>query len=115
MPDSVLLLVKSDPSKSPRPVEAVRIALGLVSGELPVTIVLMNNAPALLGEDAEDLMDGEILQKYLPAFRELGQIFYVEKNAFKEIGLEESDYRIETVSINTINDLVKKAGRSFIF
>ena len=115
MSEPIIFLIKSDPFKSPRPVEAVRIALGLISGELPVTIVLMNKAPALLAEDAEDLMDGEILQKYLPAFRELDRVFYVEENAFEGIGLEESDYRIEKVPIDGINDLVKKAGRSFIF
>ena len=115
MPDNVLVLIKSNPIESHRPVEAIRIALGLISGEHAVTIVLMNRAPLLLAEDAEDLVDGDILQKYLPAFKELGQTFHVEENSLKRAGLNQTDYKVEAVSYDGINELMQQAERFFIF
>jgi DsrE/DsrF-like family len=115
MADSILVLVKSDPLKSHRPVEAVRIALGLVSGDHPVVIVLINQAPLLLANDTEDLVDGDILQKYLPTFKEMGQTFLVEESSWRNNTVDRSDYKIQTVSFDEIADLVQQAGRFLIF
>lgn len=115
MADSILVLIKSNPLKSHRAVEAIRIALGLVSGEHAVTVVLLNQAPLLLADDTEELIDGDILQKYLPTFKELGQTFFVEENALKAHLPKGSDYTIQNVSFDQIADLVQRAGRFFIF
>ncbi|HTN43137.1 MAG TPA: hypothetical protein VMN77_04990 [Nitrospiria bacterium] len=115
MADTILVLIKSNPLESHRPVEAIRIALGLVSGEHPVSIVLLNRSPLLLSDDTEDLVDGDILQKYLPAFEELGQTFMVEENALQAHLPEGSEYAIQAVSFDKIADLVQGAGRFFIF
>lgn len=115
MPPTVLVLIKTDPMKSHRAVEGLRIALGLVSGEHPVSIVLLDRAALLLSEDADDLVDGDILPKYLPVFKELDQTFFVEEKAFKASALEESDYSIEPVSMERISKLIAQAGRFLVF
>lgn len=111
----ILVLIKRDPAKTHKPVEAIRIALGLISGEHAVRVVLMDRAPLLLGEDSEELVDGDLLQKYLPAFIDLEQTFYVEETAWKRLDLDPGDYRVEPVSTGRISELIREADRTLIF
>jgi len=115
MDASILVMIKSNPLESHRPVEAIRIALGLASSDLDVVIALLNRAPLLLADDTEDLVDGDILQKYLPTFNDLGQTFFVEEGSIKSLPLEDTDYKIEAVSFDQITEMIRKAGRFFIF
>lgn len=115
MTPSILVLIKGDPTKSHKPAEAIRIALGLISGEHTVQIVLLGPSVQLLSEDAEDLVDGELLIKYLPSFVDLGQKFYVEETAWKKADLEPVDYIIESVSMQRVEELVRKAGHLVSF
>lgn len=68
---SIVLIIRQDPRTSALPVEALRIALGLAAGENPITVVLMGSAVLLLAEDTEELVDLDILEKYLPSFEHL--------------------------------------------
>jgi hypothetical protein len=47
LPANIVVVIQEDPRKSGRAVEALRIALGLGSGENPMTVVLPNQAPLL--------------------------------------------------------------------
>ncbi len=114
MTEPILVLIKSNPLESHRPVEGLRIALGLISGEHRVTLVLMNESPLLLAEDTDDLVDGDILKKYLPTLKELGQRFYIEENALEKAGLKKADDFIEAVSEEKIHRLIAQASRSLI-
>jgi len=67
MPPSIVVVIHEDPRKTHRAVEALRIALGLGVGENPLTVVLLDHAPLLLAGGQDDLIDGEILEKYLPS------------------------------------------------
>lgn len=115
MTDTILILIKSDPLENHRPVEAIRIALGLVSSGHSAVIVLLNRAVLLLAEDTEDLVDGDILQKYLPAFKDLGQTFYVEEKSLMTHALDRTEYAIQAVSYDKITELVQQAGSFLIF
>ncbi|MEC4682573.1 MAG: hypothetical protein VST70_02695 [Nitrospirota bacterium] len=80
-PHSTLLLIKSDPATDPRPAEAIRSALGLVAGEIPVTIYLFREAHLLLTtapEDLEDLEDGEVLKRFLHTLFNMSKAIYYE-------------------------------------
>ena len=68
---SIVLIIRQDPRTSALPVEALRIALGLAAGENPSTVVLMGSAVLLLAEDTEEIVDLDILEKYLPSFEHL--------------------------------------------
>lgn len=74
---NLVVVVQEDPQKSSKPVEALRIALGLASGENPMTIILRGNAPSLLGDGQEEVHDLEILEKYLPSIQQLEIPFVV--------------------------------------
>lgn len=115
MNQSILVLIKGNPLESHRPAEAIRIALGLASSDHDVTIVLLNQAPLLLSDDTEDLVDGEILQKYLPTFKELDQTFFVEEKALRKYPIDGSGYAIQGLSYAQISERVKQAGCFFIF
>lgn len=114
MDPNVLIIIKSDPQLSHRPVEAIRMGLGFRGGDLPVTFILLNEAPRLLGPDSEDLVDGEILQKYLPTLGELGQTFHVEEKAAGEDYLEGSDYELKPVSSQELRRMLETNNRFFV-
>jgi hypothetical protein len=69
--------------KSPRAVEALRIALGLGSHNegRDLSIILSGRAPYLLAEDTSDIADAEILEKHLPVFLEWGTPFAIAPDA----------------------------------
>jgi sulfur relay (sulfurtransferase) DsrF/TusC family protein len=78
---SVTVVIREDPRKSHRAAEALRIALGLSTGGNPLTVVLLGNAPLLLTDEPEDLVDGEILIKHLPVLKELEIPFLIPDGA----------------------------------
>ena len=80
MASTIAVIVREDPRKSHRPVEALRIALGLAAGEHNVTVVLLDDAPLLLADDTDDLVDVDILEKYLPSFKQLAIPFVITTN-----------------------------------
>lgn len=114
METSILVLIKSDPQLSHRPVEAIRMGLGFVGGEIPVEFLLLNAAPLLLGPDSEDLVDGEILQQYLPVLGEMGKVFHVAEEALKNKNLSESDYQIKPVSPEEVVTLMTASSRFIV-
>lgn len=69
------MIVREDPTKTHRPVEALRIALGLAAGDHTVTIALFERACLLLTDDLDDVIDADILEKYLPSLKQLGTEF----------------------------------------
>jgi hypothetical protein len=115
MTSTILILIKSNPLKSHRPVEAIRIALGLASGEHPVWIVLMDQAPLLLRDDAEDLVDGDLLPKYLPTLKAWGQTFYIEEKAWGVAQLNHTEYKVAPIPASRIAELMQQADRFMIF
>ncbi|HLG44564.1 MAG TPA: hypothetical protein VI337_06110 [Nitrospirales bacterium] len=77
------MLIRADPTKDHRAVEAVRIALGLGSHNegQDLTLVLCNRAPLLLCEDNSEIVDAETLERYLPVFIEWGTPFGIAADA----------------------------------
>jgi hypothetical protein len=82
MKPSALFIIESDPRRSGRPVEAMRIAAGVGAWKtVDIAVYLREAAVLVLGEQAEALMDGEDYARYLPVLRELGRPIYVQKEA----------------------------------
>jgi hypothetical protein len=77
-PAPVLVLISVDPRSSPRANEAMRIGLGIVSGENDVVLVLCGPAVHLLDAETDDLADGDDIAKFRSALRDLGVPFHVE-------------------------------------
>jgi hypothetical protein len=95
-------------------VEALRIALGLSTGENPMTVVLLGEAPALISEEPEDIVDGEILEKYLPSFKHLTIPFVVLSGAGSRFNLD-PEFKVTEVSEETIRSIVAGADRVLVF
>src|ERR1043165_7234374 len=81
MSKRVAVVITEDPTKTHRPVEALRIALGLCAGDHETTIILLGRAPLLLTDETDDVVDMDILEKYRPTFSQLGVPFVVESGA----------------------------------
>jgi hypothetical protein len=79
---SALFVIESDPRRSARPAEAVRVAVGVGAWKkVEVTVYLRGAAVLLLGEEADGLMDGENYAQYMPVLRESGRPIYVQQGA----------------------------------
>lgn len=78
-----LIVIQTDPTRSHRAVEALRIALGLGSHNegQDLSLLLCGSAPLLLAEDTSDIIDAEILEKHLPVFIEWGTSFAIATDA----------------------------------
>jgi hypothetical protein len=79
--EHVLVLISVDPETSHRTNEAIRIALGIIAGENPVTIAFTGPAAKVFTTEVEDLVDGEDIQKHLATLKKLGQVFHVHTGA----------------------------------
>ena len=95
--------------------EGIRIALGLISNDFQVKIVLMDHAPLLLGEDNEDLVDGELLLKFLPSFKEMDQSIYIEERSLDIADLNRTEYPIESISMSQIARFLEHSEHLLIF
>ena len=77
---TIIVIIKTDPFSSPRGVEAIRMALGLGSGNNRVEIILLGKAPFLIWEATDELKDVETLEKYLPQLDDPGHPFYLTES-----------------------------------
>ncbi len=114
MSASIIVVIHEDPHKTHRAVEALRIALGLGAGDNPLTIVLLDQAPFLLGEGQDDLVDGEILEKYLPSLKQLQIPFVVPSGARSKFNLDR-EFKIREATPLEIESLVSTSDRALVF
>lgn len=111
---SIVVVIREDPLKTHRAVEALRIALGLSTGENPLTIVLLDRAPLLLSEDTEDIVDGDILEKYLPSLKQLEIPFVVSSGTCSEFSFA-SGFIAKEASPPEIASLIAESDRVLVF
>ncbi|MDE3117722.1 MAG: hypothetical protein KGL03_01790 [Nitrospirota bacterium] len=111
---SIVTVVRDDPRDTPRAVEALRIALGLSTGENPLTVILLGQAPRLLSEDLDDIQDVDILEKYLPSFKHLKIPFVVPPGARLTFSLDD-EFAVQEAPLEDVTRLVAAADRSLVF
>ncbi|MFY9268823.1 MAG: DsrE family protein [Candidatus Manganitrophaceae bacterium] len=111
----VVILVRSNPEESHRAGEGVRIALGLVSGDHTVEIILTDKAPLLLTPEVEELIDGEMTEKFLTTLKEFIPAFYVDKTSTGTIDLSDTDYKVIPLSQEEIAEKIAAADIFSVF
>jgi hypothetical protein len=114
---AILVVIRDDPRKSHRAVEGLRIALGLSTGQNPLTIVLLDEAPRLLTadpDDLDDIIDGDILAKHLPVLKELRVPFVVPEGTTQRMPLD-SGFAVREASRGTIASLTTETDRVLVF
>jgi len=113
MSKRVAVVISEDPYVTGRPVEALRIALGLCAGDHETTVVLLGRAPLLLMEDTDNIVDVDILEKYLPSFTHLSVPFIVEPGTVMDAKSDEFSVTIRTA--DEIRRLIQSVDRSLVF
>jgi len=113
MSKQIAVVISEDPHMTARPVEALRIALGLCAGDHRTTVVLLGPASTLLMEDLEEVIDVEVLEKYLPSFKHLAVPFIVEAGTAMDVWSD--NFSVTTRTVDDIRQFVRSADRSLIF
>ena len=113
MAKNVAVIIREDPRKTHRPVEALRIALGLVAGVHTTTVVLLGEAVRLISEDTDDVIDVDILEKYLPSIEQLDIPFILEASTDRSLVRPELTIRYETDE--AICTLIQSMDRTLVF
>ena len=113
MSKRVAVVISEDPSVTARPVEALRIALGLCAGDHETTVVLLGRAPLLLMKDTDEIVDVDILEKYLPSFKHLSVLFIVETGTAMDIWSD--TFSVTTRTADEIRQLIRTVDRSLVF
>ena len=114
MPKNLVILIREDPTRTHRASEAMRIALGLSTGPNPIKIILLENARQLISDEADDLPDGEILEKYIPAIKNLELPIVVPIGSGETFALDQ-EFTIQELSPSQIASLVSHADRVLTF
>ena len=113
MSKRIAVVISEDPRVTARPVEALRIALGLCAGDHETTVVLLGHAPLLLMEDTEEIIDADILEKYLPSFKHLSIPFLVEQETGTDAWSD--DFSVTPRTADEIRQLLRTVDRSLVF
>jgi sulfur relay (sulfurtransferase) DsrF/TusC family protein len=114
MPLKIVILICEDPTGSHRPVEGLRIALGLSTGPNPLTIIIMGKARLLLTEETSDVIDSEILEKHLPVLEDLQVKILLPTGSLNEYSID-SDLSISESSPSEITSCITLADRVLVF
>ena len=113
MGPKIVFLIRSNPCNSHRPAEAIRIAAGLGIGKNPIKIVFSGESPRILSFDEEDLIDIDIIEKFLPILQEWGIPLYVDKSSLALIDLKSSTYDFSIIEPEDTSELL--AGGHYVF
>ena len=113
MSKRIAVVISEDPCVTSRPVEALRIALGLCAGDHDTTVILLGRAPLLLMEDTEEIIDGDVLEKYLPSCKHLSIPFIVEPGTAMDAWSD--DFSVVSLPVNDIRQLLRSVDRSLVF
>lgn len=113
MARKVAVVIQEDPRRTHRPVEALRIALGLVAGGHETTVVLLDQAIRLLTEETEDVVDVDILEKYLPSIEQLEIPFLVPVSTDRS-GVR-SEFAVRYESDDHIRAAIQSMDRTLVF
>ncbi|MEO6112265.1 MAG: hypothetical protein ABIQ24_10635 [Nitrospiraceae bacterium] len=113
MSKHVAVVISEDPCVTARPVEALRIALGLCAGDHETTVVLLGRAPLLLMEDTDEIVDVDILEKYLPSFKHLSVPFIVEPGTAMDAWSD--DFSVTIRTSDEIRQFIRTVDRSLVF
>jgi sulfur relay (sulfurtransferase) DsrF/TusC family protein len=113
MSKHVAVVIAEDPTATHRPVEALRIALGLCAGDHDTTIVLLGRASLLLTDETDDVVDVDILEKYRPSLAQLNVPFIVESGTATDALLEE--FSVAQKSRAEIRALLQSCDRTLVF
>jgi hypothetical protein len=110
---NVAVIIQEDPRITHRPVEALRIALGLVAGSHRTTVILLGEAVRLLTNDTDDIVDLDILEKYLPSIEQLEIPFILPKTF--DISALSGKFSIRCESEDVVATVIQSMDNTLVF
>lgn len=113
MSRTIAVVIQEDPRMTHRPVEALRIALGLVAGTHATTVVLLGEANRLLHDDVDDIVDSDILEKYLPSVQHLELPFVLQMET--DTSSISTDFSVTYKSDGEIRSMLQSMDRTIVF
>jgi hypothetical protein len=112
----VLVLISADPRESHRANEALRIGLGIVSGENEVVFVLSGAGVHLLDADTDDLVDGDDIARFRASLKALDVSFHVESESRpSDPDWNAANHPVVVQPGSAIVDLLRTSRRALIF
>ena len=112
----VIVVIEADPRVSHRANEAMRIGLGIVSGENEVTFVLTGAGVHLLDGDTDDLVDGDDIGKFRGVLKSLGVPFHVDRDSLPDDPDWNTDgHPVMPVTRADVAKLVRQGRRCLVF
>ncbi|MBX3326482.1 MAG: hypothetical protein KF682_11350 [Nitrospira sp.] len=113
MSKNIAVVIQEDPRSTHRPVEALRIALGLVAGSHNTTVILIGEAVRLLMDDTDDIVDLDILEKYLPSIEQLGVPFILPKVV--DLSLLSGEFCVRCESEDAVAAVIQSMDCTLVF
>jgi len=113
MSKRVAVVISEDPTVTARPVEALRIALGLCAGDHETTVVLLGRSPLLLTDEIDDVVDVDILEKYRPSFSQLAVPFILETGS--PIEAVRKEFSMSRSQPQAIRSFLQSVDRTLVF
>ncbi len=111
---SIVVVTQEDPRKTHRPVEALRIALGLSTGGNPLSIVLLGPSRLLTTDELDDVVDVDVLEKFLPSLSQLDIPMIVPTGSSQEFP-PSRQLKITESPVADIHRLITDSDRSIVF
>lgn len=106
-----LITISEDPSRSHRPAEAVRIGAGIGGWKkTEVDFLLRGAAAKILSPYADEFVDGENYEHYMPIVREWGRPILLAPDAIEDGDLKESETRYERCDASRVAALTEAAS-----
>lgn len=113
MAKRIAVVISEDPTTTHRPVEALRIALGLCAGDHETTVVLLGKSSSLLTDDIDDVIDVDILEKYRPSFAQLSVPFMVVSGQAVNDLLDQ--FSVTSKTPQEIRSFLQSVDRTLVF
>ena len=106
---TTLVIVETDPRKSPRPAEAIRIAAGIGAWKKTDVTLLLRGPVAgySLQEYADELVDEDNFTRYLPIVVEGSHPIYLEDTFTDLPALEHSPWKYEVIPAAKAAELIR--------
>jgi len=114
----LLFIIVSDPIKSHKAAEAIRIAAGLCALQHPTSIVVYKTACNLFTEPIYKFIDSDIIEQSLPTLQKLNiPLYFINDN---KVNLNDtiknpSHALIEKITWEKLCYLIEEADAIFIF
>ena len=84
MQPRIVVVTQEDPRTTHRPVEALRMVLGLSTGGNPLSVILLGPSRILMTDALDEIVDADTFERYLPSLSQLRIPFIVPTGSLEE-------------------------------